>query len=182
MKCLKPSLLCLGLFVSCMLVGCVYVPQPQEMIGRNLQQASTFHDSVIVSVEGGQKTTAWTSPGLISNEDFSAALIESLRKSGLFKSVGTSGAAAFRLDDTLVDLAQPLRGGADAKVNLEVDWRLIRVSDNNVLWHERIHSTSTRSVVNAFGQRDVKRLLIATEEAARLNIEQGIAKLVGVKF
>lgn len=165
---------CLGLLTSCLLVGCASRPLSDAMIARKLPQAITIYDTVIVIVEGGE-----TAPLRISNEAFSAALIESLRKAGLFRSVGSSGGATFRLEATLEDLAQPA-AAFDMKVDLRVDWRLVRCSENQVLWHEKIDSTYVATVGDAFA--GVNRLRLATEGAGRLNIEEGLAKLAAVKF
>jgi hypothetical protein len=125
-----------------MLVGCEYEARAPEMIGQILPSAHSVHDSVIVTVKGGEKSTLMED-GLISNEDFASALIESLRKSGLFKSVAASGDAAFRLETTIEDLAQPIEGFT-ITVDLEADWRLIRMSDNRAVWHVKISSTNTK--------------------------------------
>ena len=145
------------------------------MIGQKLPQALTVHDSVVVTAEGNEKS----GPVLLPNEGFSTALVESLRKIGLFKTVETSGSSAFRLDTTIEDVAYPLQMG-NVTVTLQVDWRLIRISDNQVLWHDKILSTYTATVGDAFN--GMKRCRLATEGAARQNIEQGLAKLAAVKF
>ena len=172
------------LFAFCLFVGCANPARPSAMIGREIPQVSNVHDPVIVVTLGGEKSgpsTAMTSSliSLISNEDFSSALIQSLRKTGLFKSVTGSGGATFRLETTLEDLSQPEKGFS-LTVNLKVDWRLIRISDNKVLWHEKIISTYTATVGDAFVA--VKRIRLATEGAARQNIEKGLAKLAAVNF
>ncbi|MGH7990849.1 MAG: hypothetical protein ACREDS_11765 [Limisphaerales bacterium] len=65
-------------------------------------------------------------------------------------------------------------------VRLEVDWKLIRISDSRVLWHEKIHSTYTARLGAAFA--GWTRMRIATEGAARNNIEEGLAKLAAARF
>jgi hypothetical protein len=145
------------------------------MIGQKLPQANTAHDAVIVIVEGGETDPMYVR-SLISNEAFSDALIDSLRKTGLFRSVGTSGNAAFRLETTLEDLVQPAEGFV-LTVELLVDWRLIRISDKRVIWHEKIHSSYT-TAPGVYGPH----LRLATEGAARQNIEQGLTKLASVSF
>lgn len=178
MKLLQNPLLWLVLFFCSLLVGCASPAKSRAMVGHTLPQAATAHDSVIVVVEGGEKTHG-TLRSLISNGDFSTALIASLQKTGLFKSVGTSGDATFRLETTLEDLAQP-KAGASMTVTLQVDWRLIRISDTQVLWHDNIFSTNTVGAFVAFS--GVKRIRLATEGAARTNIEQGLSKLAVVNF
>ena len=149
------------------------------MIGEKLPQALTAHHPVIVIVEGGEKSSMWTT-SQISNEDLSGALSESLRKTGLFKSVGTSDGAVFRLETRLEDLAQPVQGFT-VTVELRVDWRLIRIADNQVLWHDNSLSTYTTPAGEAY-RGYIVNLRLATEGAARQNIEQGLTELAAVKF
>jgi hypothetical protein len=178
MKFLPHPLLAIVLFVSCLLIGCASPAQPHAILSPNWPQALTVHEPVVVVVVGGEKTKR-NGPSLISNDDFATAIIESLRKIGLFKSAERSGSAVFRLETTLEDLAQPV-AAFSMTVKLEVDWRLIRISDNQVVWHDNIVSTYTATVGDAFV--GIKRLRLATEGAARQNIEQGLAKLAAVSF
>jgi hypothetical protein len=158
------------------LVGCASPAQPKAMIGQKITEARATHDPVVVTVTGGEKTNPmWTSQ--ISSEDFLTALIVSLRKSALFKSVEASGDAAYRLDATLEDLDQPI-AGFNMTVALRVDWKLTRLSDNHVLWHDKILSTYTAKVGDAFA--GIKRLRLANEGAARNNIEDALAKLAAL--
>lgn len=70
--------------------------------------------------------------------------------------------------------------GFNMTMSLRADWMLARVSDNKVLWHDKILSTYTATVGDAFA--GIKRLRLANEGAARKNIEQGLAELAVVKF
>jgi hypothetical protein len=174
MKNIQLSLLHAGLLGCCLLGGCVGVPTSRHMTGQSLPHAATIHDSAIVTVTGGEKGS-----GLISNENFAAALVESLRRTGMFNSVGTSGTAMFRLDTTIEDLSLPM-AGFNMTVNLRVDWRLVRLSDNAIAWHDTISTTCTKTVGDAFA--GAHRENLATEGAARKNIEQGINELAGAKY
>jgi len=148
------------------------------MIGSQLPHATTPHGSVSVVVEGGEKTNPMGNP-LISNTEFASAVTESLRNTGLFRSIADSGEAAFSLVTTLEDLSQP-EAGISMTVDLQADWRLIRMSDKQVVWHEKIHSTHTARPRDAFVA--LKRIRLATEGAARENIEQALERLAAVSF
>lgn len=174
MKSLKKLSLLVTATTAIVLTGCSTPCQPQAMVGQSLPQASTTHDPVVVTVD-----STVPSRNLLIGKNFSEALVESLRKTGLFKSVGSSGNAVFRLQATIEDLAQPAQG-FNMTVQLEVDWMLIRISDSRVLWHEKIHSTYTASFGAAFA--GWTRMRIATEGAARKNIEECLTKLAAAQF
>ena len=156
------------------LTGCSTPCQPQAMAGQSLPHASTPHDPVVVTVD-----STVPARNLLIGKNFSEALTESLHKTDLFKSVTASDNAVFRLETTIEDLAQPAQG-FNMTVQLAVDWKLIRISDNHVLWHEKIHSTYTASLGAAFA--GWTRMRIATEGAARKNIEEGLTKLAAAQF
>ena len=63
-------------------------------------------------------------------------------------------------------------------MDLLVDWRLIRAADNCVVWHEKISSSGTGTVSAAVDSTARRRL--ATEAAARANIEQGLGRLAAL--
>ncbi|HEX4350324.1 MAG TPA: hypothetical protein VH251_08045 [Verrucomicrobiae bacterium] len=174
---LRPTLW-LVLLASCLFAGCASPARTTEMVAKKVPQAAATHEPVVVSVQGGDKTNPlWVSK--ISNENFSAALVESLKQTGLFKSVDTSGDDACRLTTTIEDLEQPIMG-LDMTVSLRIDWLLVRTSDGQDLWHDKILSTYTATVGDNLD--GALRLRVANEGAARQNIEQGLAKLAAVKF
>ena len=83
-------LLHFGVFMGC-------APQSKEMVAHKLSQAQSAHHSLIVTVSGGGHATLMGST-VVSNERFTAALVESLQKTGLFQSVETSGSASYSLN------------------------------------------------------------------------------------
>lgn len=180
MKILQRPLIWFAPLACCLLVGCSTSAKPKAMLGLKLPQARTTHDPVVVSVKGGEKGGEKPNRLLasaISSENFRTALIESVRKTALFKSVEGSGAAVYRLEATLEDLDQPMMG-FNMSVALRVDWKLIRLSDNQVLWHTKILTPYTAKLGEAFV--GTTRLRKANEGAARQNIEQGLAKLAAL--
>lgn len=174
MKPINVLTLAVTVTAAIVLAGCSTPCQPQAMVGQSLPRASTTHDSVIVTVD-----STVPARNLLVGKNFSEALVESLHKTDLFKSVENSGNAVFRLETTIEDLAQPAQG-FNMTVQLEVDWKLIRISDSHVLWHEKIHSTYTARLGAAFA--GWTRMRIATEGAARKNIEEGLEKLAAAQF
>lgn len=179
MKSLK--LKCASLLITpciALIAGCATPAQPKGMIAQTVPQVQKTHAPVLVVVTGGGKTDPmWVSK--IAAEDFRTALIESVRKSGLFHSVDESGNQAYQLEVRLEVLDQPLFG-FDMTVALRADWRLVELKENRELWHERVLSSHTSTVGDAFS--GTTRLRLANEGAARKNIEQGLARLAALDF
>lgn len=166
------SLLCL-LFGS----GCATGAGSKAMLAEHYPQVRQVREPVIVTVEGGQATDPmWMSK--ISNPEFRAAVVASLRRSGLFHEVLESGNAAFRLELLLEALDQPM-AGFNMTVALRVEWRLLRLPDRTEIWRDRIQSMHTAEFGKAFA--GVKRLRLATEGAARENIEEGLKRLAALR-
>jgi len=161
-----------------LLVGCASPAKREAMIARSIPKASACHDPVAVVVEGGHETDPLFAP-MVSNSEFQSALVESLRKAGIFRSVEASANAPYRLKVRLEHLDQPV-AGFDMTVTLQTDWILTRPPEERVLWQQRILSPYTATMGDAFA--GVTRLRVATEGAARRNIEQGLAKLAELKL
>lgn len=166
------SALILGLFVALLSVGCAL--KTERMIANNVSKASTLHGAVIVIVSGGNHATLLNST-LISDESFSAALVQSLRKTQLFQSVQTSGSASYKLDAILTQVTDH----SSATFGLKVDWRLTQPPDH-VVWSGQTKSFFSGPLRPTYV--DLEHLRMATEKAARENIEQALAELVLVKF
>ncbi|HXT13624.1 MAG TPA: hypothetical protein VN873_18885 [Candidatus Angelobacter sp.] len=168
-----PLLLCAVLFA-----GCASPAQPGNMVVNTVVHNGTPHGAVTVRVTGGHKTDPmWASQ--IAGKDFQTALVESLRKSGIFQSVDADGNAPYRLDVRLDSLDQPVFG-FDITVKLRADWSLSKSQDDNPLWQQPILSEYTATVGDAFA--GIKRLRLADEGAARANIEQGLNKLSAMQL
>jgi hypothetical protein len=165
-----------GLFIVMLLVGCA--PQAEEMIAHSLPRTHADHGSVIITVSGGNSATLMQST-LVSNENFSAALIQSLRKTGLFRSVETSGNASYKLEVILENLSQTTERPS-ATFGLKVTWKLMR-APGQVLWRRRTEA-SFKATSGEITFVDLKRLRMATEEAARKNIEQALNELAWLNF
>jgi len=161
------------LLCALLLAGCASPAQSGNMVVNTVVHQGTPLGAVSVQVVGGHKTDPmWTSQ--IASGDFQTALVESLRKSGIFASVEANGNAPYRLNVRLDSLQQPLFG-FDMTVTLRTDWSLSKSQDNNAVWHQPIFSTYTATVGDAFAA--IKRLRLANEGAARVNIEQGLKQL-----
>jgi hypothetical protein len=129
--------------------------------------------SVAIDVTGGSETKS-SGASQISDTDLAAAIKASIEKSGVFEKVLGASAADYKLDVGIVRVQQPI-AGFNMTVNLEVNWTLTRRSDGSVVWQRAEVSTYTATMGDAFA--GVARLRMATEGAARLNIEQALGEI-----
>lgn len=169
-----PTLFAVAAVVAAGLGGCASPAQPTAMIAIPDKTVSRHAGSVALQVTGGSSTTV-TSASQIANEDFAAALAESIRRAGLFAQVlNAPGTAAYTLDVAIVRLEQPMFGFS-MTATLETNWTLVRRSDGAILWRKAIVSSHTAATGEAIA--GVKRLRLATEGAARKNIQEAIEQL-----
>jgi hypothetical protein len=165
-----------GLFIVLVLFGCG--PKPEEMVARNLPRTHADHGPLIVTVGGGDYASLMQST-VISNENFSTAIVQSLRKAGLFRSVETSGNATYKLEAIFENLL-PTTERPSATFGLKVTWKLTR-APNQVLWRRKTEA-SFKAPPGEITFVSLKQLRAATEEAARQNIEQALDELAGLDF
>jgi hypothetical protein len=169
----KPLLVALaltGLFFG----GCASPAQSNAMVPSRLGPVISHPESISVNVSGGSATTA-TSTSLISNPDFTAALSQSIQQSGLFASILSHGQLAdYHLEVVIVRLQQPLFGFS-MTATLETNWMLTRRSDQVTIWRKAITTSHTTKAGEAFA--GVTRLRLATEGAARDNIQDAITQM-----
>jgi hypothetical protein len=159
-----------GLFLG----GCASPAQSSAMVPTSLAPVGQHAASVDLNVTGGSATSA-ASASQISDADFSAALAESIRKSGLFAAVtGTGQRGDYHLEVAIVRLQRPLVGFS-MTATIETNWTLTRQTDRAVIWRKAITSSHTARTGEAFA--GVTRLRLATEGAARENIRDAIAQL-----
>jgi hypothetical protein len=132
---------------------------------------------VSVTVSGGSETSAMGS-SKISDEAFAQALRDSIEKSRLFAKVSPSG-ARYQLTGFIGTVDQPLLGFA-MTVKMEVSYKLADTQSGTTVWSKSVVSEYTAPFSESFGA--VKRLRLATEGAARENIQQAIAGMAALKL
>jgi len=154
--------------------GCSTPAKPESMtVASPLGITKQHADPISVHVSGGKDTNpAWTSQ--ISDADFTTAIESSIRQSGLFSGVVGRDGGTFHLEVMLVRVAQPI-AGFSMTVTVEVNWTLSRSSDKSVVWQKAVISNHTATTGDAFA--GVTRLRMATEGAARKNIEQALQQI-----
>lgn len=121
-------------------------------------------------VSGGREThPLWKSD--VSAPDFAEALRRSLNAHAMLG----GAAGGYRVDADLLRVDQPLIA-LDAEVTAEVRYRLVRLSDNAVLFDQAIARPYTANFSSSL--IGVTRLKLANEGAIRENISAFIAALV----
>jgi len=158
------------------LAGCASATKSTAMVAESDAMQHRHPYSVQVQVSGGHETGTMDN-SQISNEAFTEALVESIEKTGVFAETRQAGNADYLLHVTLLDLEQPIFG-ASMKVRMEAAWMLINNASGETVWKQAIESQYTAGAFDAFAA--VTRIRLATEGAARNNIQQGIALLSGL--
>jgi hypothetical protein len=159
--------------LSLWFAGCASPTQPSAMVATPTGPVTRHAQSLGIAVAGGAATSA-AGASKISNEDFAEALRQSIAQSGLFATLTAPEQADYRLDVQIVRLVQPLIGFS-MTVTIETDWTLTRRSDRQVAWQKAITSVYTARAGEAFA--GVTRLRMATEGAARTNIQDAISRM-----
>lgn len=155
------------IFISFILVGCAPSAENIKMVPH--VNYSTFASSgrtlTIRGVTGGGEET----PGMakIKNESFQEALVETLKRSHLFKGIYLNKPADYKLHTEIV--SQKVEPGLTAYAALFVHYTLIRTKTNEIIWSENIFSQN-----NAFGANQGKDVL---ESVARDNLAQLLKRL-----
>lgn len=180
LKILSRRTLILGTVAAMIILGgCSTPAQPVAMTATITRAVTKHSQSVSVNVTGGSATSS-AGASKISNSDFATALQQSIEQSGLFaKTVPTGSAEDYHLEVEIVRLQQPMMGFS-MTVTIEANWTLSRPSDHTVIWQKSVTSTHTTGTGEAFV--GVTRLRLATEGAARDNIQDAIGQMSALTF
>jgi hypothetical protein len=153
--------------------GCASPATHEGMIATKVDTAKKHPQTVSVAVTGGKETDSAGAPQ-ISDAAFRDALVASIKDSQVFSRVIEGKSGDYLLTVTLFNMQQPMFG-LSLTVTLEAGWTLQRVSGGAPVWQESIKSVHTATTSDSFAA--VTRLRLATEGAAKKNIEQGLAKI-----
>ena len=163
------------------LLGCASPAQPVAMVPGGtgaapfeLKPGATVVRTVTIRTYGG-KSTFPLGTSQISNGAFTEALARAVVQAGLLYPV-FDRSSDYRLDVTFA-VDQPF-WGFNMSVTIVAKWRVSRADRGDVVWDDIVSTTYTADYPKAtFG---IKRLRLANEGAARLNIEEGIRRLSAV--
>ena len=154
--------------VTVILFGCASGATKEGMMySQSESHLSKFDASLnkqvgVQSVNGGKDTNPlWTSQ--ISNEDFLAAVKDSLGSHGLLSNTGR-----YTLKINILDVTQPMFG-VDLTVSATVNYVLFDTQENKNVLDEKIIAKYTAKFSDS--PFAVKRLRLANEGAAKNNIK-----------
>jgi hypothetical protein len=175
----KNYLLLVIVAVSALLSGCVATGAKSTAMSIALPVVEKQHpESVSITVSGGKATNPlWTSQ--VSNEEFQAALIESISASRVFSAILPTGQGDLVLEVTLLKLEQPLMG-LNMTVTAETEWVLKNRLDGAVQWQKQIAQPYTATMSDAMV--GVTRLRMASEGAIKLVIKSGVEEISRIRF
>jgi hypothetical protein len=160
----------LFIFISLILVGCAPSTENIKMVPHvdySIFTSSTRTVTIRGVTGGGEETLGMAK---IKNESFQEALLETLKRSHLFKGVYLNKAADDELHTEIV--SQKVQPGLSAYAALFVHYTLISTKTNKIIWSENIFSQN-----NAFGANQGKDVL---ESVARDNLAQLLKRLSSV--
>lgn len=146
--------------------------QEQAMKPTPLELKKTHDFSVCVSAQGGREKDPFGIPQ-VSNEQLVKTVRESIIESNLFSKVVPQN-QDYSLDLFIVRISQPLVG-RDATVKIEIAWTMRVGLSEVVIWQKSI-TTSATTLENE-NSLLFNRIVLATQEATRKNIEQGLTEI-----
>lgn len=159
--------------VAAAMTGCASQAEKKAMVTPTLQVAKKSDGTVSVKTAGGAETTSADSTN-ISDENFKAAIEESISKNRIFKSVVQGRSSDYELLVSITRLEKPVFG-LSFTVTLETTWVLVKRSDASIVMKRNITSSHTATFGDATA--GVKRMRLAVEGAARKNIESGLLEI-----
>ena len=153
--------------------GCPATLKPETMIPQVSVPVHKSASDILVAVLGATDVTK-LKPIHITDEDFAQALQESIEKSGLFRKALRDVPGKYLLQAFFTQIDEQIFG-IDMTASMEVNYTLARMSPKEVLWEKKISSSHTASMSDSL--ISITRLQLATEGAARKNIEQAIQEI-----
>ncbi|PLY04660.1 MAG: hypothetical protein C0625_16020 [Arcobacter sp.] len=169
---IKSFVVIIAIFI---LTGCGRQSILSNSLIPNLDNNVTFNSPVKLIVDGGREKDALGIPE-ISNESLFYAVKKSIEDSKIFTSVVPSD-ATYTIDLFIVKVGQPV-AGLKMKVNVELAWTLKK--DNKIIWKKSI-ITSKIKTSEEIGM-GLERLIVATEEATKMNIKEGLKQITMLKL
>lgn len=158
--------------------GCASGATKEGMTTVNFEAPTKHAKTVSVKVSGGQETSP-TGRAQISDEAFTAALVDSINKSKTFSQVVQGKGGDYELGVNIISLDRPTFG-ASFTVKMEAGWSLKKASTGEVVLQKVIKSEHTATMSDAMV--GATRMLLAIEGAARNNITQGLTEISQLKL
>jgi hypothetical protein len=159
-----------------LLSACAAPPEPAGMTvaaGPSAAPGAASDKTLEVEpVTGGTPTEA-SQQATLGNDEFHAALVASLKNSGLFREVTTSGNADWRL--TALIASQAAHGHWSTTQELMIRYELFRAGVEQPSWSETVYTQHEMGVPDDLAALRRSRLLVET--TARENIADFLGRL-----
>lgn len=156
-----------------MLSACSSPASSSNMVPEAVAVGNHLPGSVSVQVAGGcnpcESLTA-----KVSNEAFTEALTNAIKKSGVFAQVLGVNAADYALTIQIFHFETPAIGFSMTST-IEAGWTLMNTAKKTVVWQESITTPFTASVSDAV--IGAERVRLTWEGAVRENIKAGLEKI-----
>ncbi|WP_024954801.1 hypothetical protein [Sulfurospirillum arcachonense] len=139
------------------------------MAVQSVDTAHKFNTTVAVDSHGGRIKDPLGIPE-ISDPLLIDAVKTSILNTQLFNKV-VPDQADYNLELFIVKVGQPV-AGLDMTVNVEIAWVIKNNNNGKIIWKKSITTSSTKTTDDA--SSGINRLVIATQDAAHINIENGL--------
>jgi uncharacterized protein YceK len=163
------------------LSGCApsnYSIKTENITPEDIAIAYYHKGTVVLTVDGG-----WDTPflglQLMPNGAVMDALKAAIEKSNLFESISDDD-GNYHLVAFIFDIDQPLLGGGETTVSVEIAWTLSLLDTGTILWQESILTSHTTPSDAAFNL--MERVNIASEEATKANIRIALEQISKINF
>lgn len=153
--------------------GCPATLKPETMTAQVTAPIHKSASEIAVAVFGATDISA-KKPVHIADEDFTQALVSSIETSGLFRTVLRDTPGKYQLQAMFVQLDEQIFG-LDMTASMEINYMLASTTPKKALWEKKIVSSFTAGMSDSVIA--ITRLQLATEGAARRNIEQAILEI-----
>jgi hypothetical protein len=168
---MRSKILLILLALAC--AGCPATLKPAAMTPQVDGEVHKSSSDVLVAVFGATNISA-AKPVHITDEDFAQALATSIETSGVFRKALRDGVGPYQLQATFVNLDEQIFG-LDMTSSMQVAYALARTSPKALVWEKTIASSHTAGMSDSIVS--ITRVQLATEGAARKNIEQAIQEI-----
>ncbi|MGB5964486.1 MAG: hypothetical protein WBG65_03020 [Sulfurimonadaceae bacterium] len=144
------------------------------------KDAVVVHKVQIINMHTGNvEVNAHSNGDYITDEDLAKAIEESILENKLFEQVVHESKENYLLEVAVVSMDKPSMGFT-MTVSMEATWLLKDLSNNKIIMRKVIHSSSTKTVGDAFV--GVERIKIAIEGAIHENIRLGLLDISKIQF
>jgi len=166
------------ILLALLCTGCPATLAPETMTVQTKSSDRRGTMDVLVTVFGATDISR-AKPVHVTDDGYAQAIRSSLEQSGVFRKALSETSAPYQLQATVVQLDEDIFG-IDMTASMTVRYILARTSPKQLLWERTITSTHTAGMNDSIIQ--ITRLRLATEEAARKNIELAIREIAQLKL